>query len=578
MCTRMPLLLAQLILLLMSSIVMSRTVQSSSLQSSDLYRLRAVGEVKFSHDDKYIAYSVESNDRPGRPYSQLWIMDVSTQKSIRLGGEKEVTSGAEWSPDGQWIAYHGGQDDQTGLMVAHADGSAATLLVPVRSTNSPLPMTGKELAWSPDSKRIAFISATPGPETEEANGDPMVITRYLYKPTDSEGLSHFNDNRRLHIFVADVRTKQVRQLTNGVFYEHSIDWSPNGEELLFVSNRETNADQFFNYDIFALRIADNTIRRLTATENAEYRPKWSPDGKAIVYQATKRGLTDLETTMEDTHVWLMQADGSNRRELTPTIDNRQGTPGWAPDGLGLGIYFTVQEHGNVRLYRLPISGGQPEMIVNERGAVGSWSVSRTGTVAYSFHTPRDLPQLYLKTKTATARLTDLNAAVLGNKQIADVDGFTFISNDNKYEVEAFLTKPLEMTAGSRHPLIVNIHGGPHGQNGPAFSFKSQVYAARGWATLMVNYRGSTGYGQAFSDAVFGDQNGNEAQDVLYGASAALRRYLWLDRDRMGIEGVSYGGQLTDWIITQTSQFKAAIPIAGISNLISYNYMTYYNQY
>jgi dipeptidyl aminopeptidase/acylaminoacyl peptidase len=125
---------------------------------------------------------------------------------------------------------------------------------------------------------------------------------------------------------------------------------------------------------------------------------------------------------------------------------------------------------------------------------------------------------------------------------------------------------------------VNIHGGPHGQNGPAFNFKDQIYAARGWAVLHVNYRGSTGYGQAFADAVFGDQNGNEAQDVLYGVSAALRRYLWLDRERMGIEGVSYGGQLTDWLITQTRMFRAAIPIAGISNLISYNYMTYYNQY
>jgi dipeptidyl aminopeptidase/acylaminoacyl peptidase len=135
-----------------------------------------------------------------------------------------------------------------------------------------------------------------------------------------------------------------------------------------------------------------------------------------------------------------------------------------------------------------------------------------------------------------------------------------------------------MIATSRHPLIVNIHGGPHGQQGPAFNFKHQVYAAKGWATLMVNYRGSTGYGQAFTDAVFGDQNGNEAQDVLYGLSAALRRNLWIDRDRLGVEGVSYGGQLTNWLITQTSIFKAAIPIAGISNLISYNYMTYYNQY
>jgi dipeptidyl aminopeptidase/acylaminoacyl peptidase len=576
MCTRISRLPAQLLLLSMVFMALSKTVQSSGVQSRDLYRLRAVGEVTFSRDGKYIAYSVENNDRPGRPYSQVWILDVSSQKSIRLGGAKEVTSGAEWSPDGQWIAYHGGQDDQTGLMVAHADGSGGTLLAPVRGTNNPLPMTGKDLAWSPDSKTIAFISAMPGPETEEANGDPMVITRYLYKPTDSEGLSHFNDNRRLHIFVVDLATKQVRQLTNGTFYEHSIDWSPNSGELLFVSNREPNADQFFNYDLFALRIADSTIRRLTATENAEYRPRWSPDGREIVYQATRRGLTDLETTMEDTHVWLMNPDGSNRRELTAMIDNRQGVPGWAPDGLA--IYFTVQQRGNVRLYRVSTSGGQPEVVVNERGTVGSWSVSKVGTLAYSFHTPKDLPQLYLKASGTTKQLTDLNAAVVGNQQVADVETFTFISNDNKYEVEAFLTKPLGMTSSSRHPLIVNIHGGPHGQNGPAFSFKSQIYAARGWATLMVNYRGSTGYGQAFTDAVFGDQNGNEAQDVLYGVSAALRRYLWLDRERMGVEGVSYGGQLTNWIITQTGQFKAGIPIAGISNLISYNYMTYYNQY
>jgi dipeptidyl aminopeptidase/acylaminoacyl peptidase len=145
-------------------------------------------------------------------------------------------------------------------------------------------------------------------------------------------------------------------------------------------------------------------------------------------------------------------------------------------------------------------------------------------------------------------------------------------------VEAFLTQPLGLTEDSKHPLIVNIHGGPHTQNGPAFNFEAQVYAGRGWATLNVNYRGSTGYGQKFADAVFGDQDGNEGQDVLYGVSATVRRNLWIDRDRMGIEGVSYGGQLSDWLITQTNEFKAAIPIAGISNLVSYNYMTYYNQY
>jgi dipeptidyl aminopeptidase/acylaminoacyl peptidase len=162
--------------------------------------------------------------------------------------------------------------------------------------------------------------------------------------------------------------------------------------------------------------------------------------------------------------------------------------------------------------------------------------------------------------------------------VEPVESITFISNDNKWTVEAFLTFPADFHADRKYPLILNIHGGPHGQQGPAFNFKNQVYAAHGWATLMVNYRGSTGYGQAFTDAVFADQNGNEAQDVLYGLSAAMRRNLWIDRDRLGIEGTSYGGQLSAWLITQTGMFKAAIPTAAITNIISYNYMTYYNQY
>jgi len=551
--------------------------QPRGLESTDLLKLRSVGEVKLSPDGSRIAYTVINNDGDARPYSQLWLMTVADGKSIKLSSGKEGASGPEWSPDGQWIAYDGRLGDKSGLIVARADGSNAKFLAPLRWTNSPLPSTGKSIAWSPDGKRIAFVTSVPGPETQNATGDPVVITRYLYKPDDSEGFTRFNDNRRVHIFVVDVANAQVKQLTTGDHYEHSIDWSPNGDELLFISNREPNEDQFFNYDIFTLKVTDGTMTRLTATESAEYRPRWSPDGKTIVYQATKRGLTDLETTMEDTHVWLMNADGSNRRELTSMIDNRQGAPSWSPDGNA--IYFTVLERGNVRLYRMPIAGGQPEVIVNDRGSVGAWSVSSNNVIAFAFASPADLAQLYVRpTAAQTRKLTNLNSDVLSGKQIAEVESFTFISNDNKYTVEAYITKPLGMTATSRHPLIVNIHGGPHGQQGPAFNFKHQVYAARGWATLMVNYRGSTGYGQAFTDAVFGDQNGNEAQDVLYGLSAAMRRFLWIDRDRLGVEGVSYGGQLSDWLITQTNIFKAAIPIAGISNLISYNYMTYYNQY
>jgi len=551
--------------------------EAQGLTSSELSRLRSVGSVELSPDGRRIAYTVTMRDRPGRPYGQLWIMDVASQKSARVGGEKDSGGGPLWSPDGKWFAFQGGQGEKHGLFVARPDGSDVTFLASLSGTNSPLPDTGNEVTWSPDSKQLAFISSTPGLEAVEATGDPMVITRYLYKPDAGEGMTRFNDNQRLHIFAVDVATKQVRQLTQGNFDEHSIDWSPDGKEILFASNREPNQDEFFNYDIFALKVADNSIRRLTATEYSEYEPRWAPDGKRIVFRGTRRGLTDRETTMEDTHVWMMNADGSDRREIGAVLDNRQGAPRWAPDGSA--VYFTLQERGSNHLVRLPISGGKPEYVVKDAGGVGGWSVGKDGSLAYGFASRQDAAELYLKAGSGAPRkLTDFNAQFFAGKQIAEVESFTFISNDNKFEVEAFLTKPLGMTAASKHPLIVNIHGGPHGQNGPAFNFKNQVYAARGWATLNVNYRGSTGYGQKFADAVFGDQNGNEGQDVLYAVSAAVRRYLWIDRERMGIEGVSYGGQLTDWLITQTNEFKAAVPIAGIANLVSYNYMTYYNQY
>ncbi|MGB7172544.1 MAG: S9 family peptidase [Candidatus Acidiferrales bacterium] len=550
--------------------------QQDRLQSSDLSRFRDVGQVAFSPDGSKIAYTVLNYDKPGRPYPQLWVMDVASGKSARVGDADSANGNPVWSPDGRWISYDGGAQGKDGLCIVRPDGSDATFLADAQGTNAPIPGQGNDVSWSPDSKQIAFVSATPGPETAAASGDPMVFTRYLWRPTAGEGIHPWNDNRRLHIFVVDVVSKQVRQLTSGDYYEHSIDWSPDGSEILFCSDRSPYADQFFHYNIFAIKVSDGSIRQFTTIETTQYHPVWSPDGKHIAFLSTKRGLTDRETTMEDTHVWVMDADGGNRHELASMVDDRQGAPVWSPDSQS--VYFTVQDRGSTHLEQLSLRGGRPEVVINSRGSVGLFSVSKSGAIAYSFTSPQDMGELFLKNGESSKQFTALNADVLGGKKIASIESFHFVSNDNKYNVEAFLVEPLDLTPGSKHPLIVNIHGGPHGQNGPAFSFRDQVFAARGWAVLHVNYRGSTGYGQAFADAVFGDQDGDEGQDVLYGVSAAIRRFPWIDPERMGIEGVSYGGQLTYWLITQTREFKAAIPTAGITNLISYKYLTYYNQY
>ena len=550
---------------------------AQGLQSNDLYRLRWVGDVVYSADGGKLAYTVAMNDRPGSTYSQIWMMDVGSGKPTRLGGEKEATSHPRWSPDGKWIAFEGESGGTHGLLVAKADGSGRTFLTATSGTNSPLPGQGESFSWSPDSRTIVYVSSVPGPETEAASGDPIVITRYLYKPTASEGLSHFNDNRRLHLFTVDIASKQTKQLTQGNYDEHSVDWSPDGAEILFASNREPNADEFFNYDVFALRLSDGKIRRITATESCEYAPMWSPDGKTIAFLGTKRGLTDRETTMEDTHAWVMDADGTHRREIGAAIDNRQHSLKWSPDGKN--VYFVYQDRGSTKLARISLTNGRAETILNDAGTVGDFSVAKGGDIAYTFTSLQDTAQLFvLSSQGSKQQRTTLNRELVNGNKVAPVEAFTFTSNDNKFEIEAYLTKPLEMTEGGKYPMIVVLHGGPHGQNGPAFNFKNQTYAAKGWAVLQVNYRGSTGYGQKFADAVFADQNGNEAQDVLYAVSAAVRRFPWIDRERMGVEGVSYGGQLSDWLITQTNEFKAAIPVAGIANLISYNYMTYYNQY
>ncbi|MBW8865785.1 MAG: PD40 domain-containing protein, partial [Acidobacteria bacterium] len=330
------------ILVIAAALSSAAAVAQDRLSSSDLLKLRSVSAVQLSPDASRVAYVVESNDGPGRPYGQLWVMTLADGKTTRFGGEKDVSGTPEWSPDGQSIAYRGRLGDKRGLIVARPDGSGGRFVAEIEDTNAPLPGTGKTIAWSPDGKRLAFVSAVPGPETADATGDPIVITRYLYKPDAAEGMTHFNDNRRLHVFVADVGSGRVTPVTTGNHYEHSIDWSPKGE-LLFLSNQDADEDEFFNYDLFAVEPGNaSAMRRLSATESNEYRPRWSPDGSMIAFEATKRGLTDRETTMEDTHVWVMKADGTGRREIG-TIDNRQGPPEWTPDGTAL--LFTVQERG-----------------------------------------------------------------------------------------------------------------------------------------------------------------------------------------------------------------------------------------
>lgn len=198
------------------------------LSPEDLFALTSVGQVELSPTGTHVAYSVVHNTEKGRPYAVVMVLNLGTGVAHAL---PRGSSSPLWAPDGRRLAYLGTVPEGSGLMVSEADGSGARLVAPVEDTNHPLPSAGRSVAWAPDGRRIAFVSATPGPESADAVGDPMVITRYLYKPTAGEGLTRFNDNRRTHLFVADIGTRQVTQFTTGAAYEHSIDWAPKGDDV-----------------------------------------------------------------------------------------------------------------------------------------------------------------------------------------------------------------------------------------------------------------------------------------------------------------------------------------------------------
>lgn len=549
----------------------------------DLLALESVVDVDVSPDGARVAYVVAKARTSGLPATTLWIYDIAAKTHTQVGDGRGSAAQPRWSPDSRWLAFRGRGDGRPGLMLVRVDDviSDPELLAPMTAVNHPIPHTGASFAWSPGSSRLAYVSGMPGPEGDAGNGDPAVVTRYAYKPATAEGPGRFNDNRRLQLFMVDLVSRQPQQLTDQPFHHHSLHWAQKGDDVYLASNQGADPDRVFNDDIFAFNIVSRRSRRLTDTPSAEYDPAASPDGSLVAVRATTRARTSSETTMEDTHVWVMKPDGSARRKVG-RVDNRQGPPRWSSDGRW--VYFTVDERGDVRLYRAgtgPADESAPAAVApqpDQHGRIVAWSIAKSGLIAYAMTLPEGPADVFVQPPGGTpTRVTSLNAAWLAGRTIAPVSRFVFPA-DGGLQVEAFLTKPVTASPSNTAPLIVMIHGGPHGQQGPQFNLRAQAYAARNWATLMVNYRGSTGYGQAFADAITGDQNGAEARDVLAGVDAAIARHDWIDKTRLGIEGASYGGQLTNWLVTQDHRFKAAVSTAGISNLISFNYTAYYHDY
>ncbi|MEO7513906.1 MAG: S9 family peptidase, partial [Gemmatimonadaceae bacterium] len=427
----------------------------------------------------------------------------------------------------------------------------------VRLTN--LKGGASEYHWSPDGHRVVVVSHDPDPDTVKADSGkdrpprPIVVDRYGFK-RDRDG---YVDRLRDHLYVVDVPSGRTEQLTTGDFDDAAPRWSPDGRRIAFVSRRgQADADRDNNTDIFVMDAAPGAEpTRLTSWTGPDDSPEWSPDGSQIAYL---QGSEPVLYAYNQDQLAVIPASGGTPRLLTTALDRDVRSPRWAADGRS--IWVLLDDDRAVHLASVAATGGAVRRVVEGRRVVAAFDLSPAGRVVMRLSTPTMRGEGFALDGSELRALTHVNDSLFKELQLGTTEDISFKHKDGM-TVGALLVKPAGFEPGRRYPLVLRIHGGPNGQDAHAFSLERELFAANGYLVLAVNYRGSSGRGQAWKKAIFADWGNKEVQDLLAGVDHVVASGI-ADPDRLGIGGWSYGGILTDYAIATTTRFKAATSGAG----------------
>jgi dipeptidyl aminopeptidase/acylaminoacyl peptidase len=541
---------------------------------ADLPLLKGVTDPQISPDGRSVAYVRTTSDYQADKITSVIVIVDATSGAIR-----HMTSGTAplWSPDGRLLALRDDAGSHAGIWIYDVGTEQRRFLVPVYSTNAWLGnLAVKNYAWSPDGSAIAYVGtdsvvpATPRPDGDApAAADVEVFSRIMYKTRIG-----FTDNRRTHIYVMPVACGAApscvpRVLTPGSYDEHSLAWSPDGHHIAFVSDRSPDPDNAYTNDLWTVDAETGQVTRLTDTPSAEFWPAWSPDGKQIAFPAWRRTHNTKDSPAEDTHVWAMSAAGGAAWPVAPSLDRRVGQVSWSPAGGS--VYFTATDHGSISVYRAPAAGGPAQRLTTCTCQVPQYSLDHAGRwMAYVQNDLTHPSELWIAGADGRGarQLSHEQDSLLARVTMVPSESFAFTSFDG-LPVQAWLIKPAGLQPGQRYPLILSIHGGPHSIFGNSFTSGNQILAAHGYGILAINPRGTNGYGQAFSDGSLLNWGGGDYHDLMAGLDTVISHNPWIDTTRMGLTGGSYGGFMTNWIITQTPRFRAAVSLYSVSNLISF---------
>lgn len=554
--------------------------QKRGMTAEDFYSQVFLTDLQISPDGSRVAYVVVTVDgKQNRHFSSIWLArtDGSQPPAPFTTGPYSATS-PRWRPDGEALAFLATRPATSAPSGTSTDHPRPQVhLLPTRGGEArqvtSLRNGVTRFEWSPDGTRLLCVSRT-GPADRMPPGsdlsDTRRITRLIYK---SPG-PHWLDDRRSHLWVVDVASGTGRQVTDGDGWDDSDpQWSPDGKRIAFVSDRTgLQYDARGDAEIWVVsadggepvQVCNHPSPKQNARmpAPADTGPAWSPDGKSIAFRV--RVGDDAFPK-----IWLAPGDGGGPSRLTKAdLDLLPVDLRWTTDSQGL--YFRADVRGESHIFLLDLASQNVRQITSGSRSIRNWDVSeRTNTIVYTSSDFTHLNDLYVADLSGQGerKLAEPHGSAWAGLQLAHVERFRFKGADD-VELDGFFVKPLAWQAGKTYPMILSVHGGPSSMYGIDWYYEFQVYAARGYAVLYTNPRGSGGYGERFQRLVKGEWGGKSLVDLLKGVDAVVKKYPWVDDARLGVTGLSYGGYMTNWIVGHTDRFKAAVTVNGISNPVT----------
>jgi len=566
--------------------------QQRAISDSDLFAFRWVASPQISPDGRHAAYVLVTVNAKHEGYeTSLWLVGTDGASPPRRLTAGPKDGAPRWSPDGTTLAFLRPKDGRPQLHLLPLAGGEAQQLTDVPKGASPA-------AWSPDGKTIAFTSTTTAADLakkdkdkgDESKSDVRIVTQAEFR-ADDEG--YLDPAEHSHIWTVPAgmpgdELPKARQVTSGSFDETAPQWSRDGARIYFVSDRVAESYYFApDNNVYAVPAGGGTLDTIVDINGPVFGPALAPDGKAVAFRGWVNPPAARSYNQSDLFVWRdgraknltvdydFDMGGSVLGDQAPPRGGEGSSPNiWTADGKALIVATT--EHGRSNLVRFDAQTGAREPLTSGDHAVLAYTATPDARrFALTIGDPTHLPDVYaldVQTKRLN-QLTHVNDSLFGKVQLVTPEDFWYASFDGK-KIETWIMKPVGFTPGKKYPLILNIHGGPHTAYGSIFFHEMQWMAAKGYVVVYPNPRGSTTYGQEFGNVIQYKYPGDDYKDLMVAVDSVVRRG-YVDPTKLGVTGGSGGGLLTDWAVSHTHRFAAAVSQRDVADWLGFWYTVRY---